>query len=243
MLITDREYPYVYETHMHTKQGSACGKEPGSVMARAYKEAGYTGIIITDHFFYGNTAPDRSLPWRDWVNEFCSGYEDAKKEGDRIGLQVFFGWEACYHGTEFLIYGLDKEWLLNHEEIRDASIEEQLKLVHDGGGMVIQAHPYREEAYIPEVRVFPELVDGLEGTNAAHYAPRHEGRGAIFDVRAHALAKEYGLPMTAGSDQHSTELNYGGMRFKRKLDSVRDYIKAVIGREDCKLIDFQEFDR
>ena len=95
-------------------------------MARAYQKAGYAGIVVTDHFFYGNTAADRSLPWKDWVEQFCKGYEHAKEEGDKIGLQVFFGWESGYHGTEFLIYGLNKEWLFEHPEIKDADVKEQL---------------------------------------------------------------------------------------------------------------------
>ena len=103
---------YLYETHMHTSEGSACAKNSGAEMARVYAVAGYTGIIITDHFFYGNTAVDRTLPWSEWVERHCLGYEHAKEEGDRLGLQVFFGWESGYRGTEFLVYGPDKQWLL-----------------------------------------------------------------------------------------------------------------------------------
>ena len=55
--------PFLYETHMHTCQGSACGRATGREQARVYRDAGYTGIIITDHFFGGNTAVDRRLPW------------------------------------------------------------------------------------------------------------------------------------------------------------------------------------
>ena len=109
---------YLYETHMHTSEASACAGSTGAQMARAYKEAGYTGIIVTDHFFYGNTSVDRSLPWEEWVRRFCLGYEHAKAEGKRIGLSVFFGWEACYEGTEFLVYGLDQAWLLAHPQIK-----------------------------------------------------------------------------------------------------------------------------
>ena len=46
---------YKYETHMHTAEASACATSTGAEMARAHKEAGYTGIFITDHFFNGNT--------------------------------------------------------------------------------------------------------------------------------------------------------------------------------------------
>ena len=56
------KYCYLYETHMHTKEGSACGRDNAADIVRAYKEAGYAGVIVTDHFFGGNTAIDRSLP-------------------------------------------------------------------------------------------------------------------------------------------------------------------------------------
>ena len=126
---------FLYETHMHTSEGSACACSTGAEMARAYAESGYTGIIVTDHFYYGNTAVDRKLPWQEWVERYCLGYEHAKAQGDKLGLQVFFGWESCYSATEFLVYGLDKEWLLSHPEIKDATVEEQFQLVHAGGGL------------------------------------------------------------------------------------------------------------
>ena len=43
--------PYIYETHMHTNQASACGRSPGKDYIQKYMDAGYSGIIITDHFF------------------------------------------------------------------------------------------------------------------------------------------------------------------------------------------------
>ena len=42
---------YLYETHLHTCQGSACGRSTGAEQARFYKEIGYAGIIVTDHTF------------------------------------------------------------------------------------------------------------------------------------------------------------------------------------------------
>lgn len=230
---------YLYETHMHTSEGSACGQSTGAEMARAYAEHGYTGIIVTDHFFYGNTAVDRSLPWSEWVNAFCLGYEHAKEEGEKYGLQVFFGWESGYSGTEFLIYGLDKEWLLAHPEIRDASVEEQFELAHAGGGIVCHAHPYREADYIPEIRLFPEFVDAVEGMNAANFRKGMKADPPCleYDKRAIAYAEKYHFPMTAGSDQHSTEMLYGGMVFARKLKDIHDFKDAVMSGEAVRLLD------
>nr|MCR4895629.1 PHP domain-containing protein [Lachnospiraceae bacterium] len=226
------DYPYVYETHLHTSEASACGKSPGKEMARACKEAGYTGIFVTDHFVYGNTRIDRSLPWTEWVEGFCSGFEAAKEEGDRIGLQVFFGWESCYKGTEFLIYGLSKEWLLAHPEVRDCTIQEQYRLVHQGGGMVVHCHPYRMEPYIPEVRLFPQWEDAAETVNATHVSVRSMSHNdPEFDAKAHAYSEENHLPRTAGSDIHVTKLLFGGMAFSHRLETPADYIKAVRSRE------------
>lgn len=229
---------YLYETHMHTCESSACAKNTGVEMARAYYEAGYAGVIVTDHFFYGNTAVERRLPWEEWVHRFCLGYEHAKEEGDRLGLQVFFGWESCYRGTEFLIYGLDKEWLLAHPEIRDATIEEQYALVHAAGGMISHAHPFREEPYIPEIRLYPEYVDAVEGINATHTSPVSLAHfNPAFNELAVAYAKEHGLPLTAGSDQHRTEMIGGGMAFARRLADINDFCAAVLAGEATELLD------
>lgn len=229
---------YLYETHMHTCEGSGCGWNSGAEMARAYAAGGYTGIIVTDHFFYGNTAPDRSLPWREWVEQFCLGYEHAKEEGDKCGLQVFFGWESGYQGTEFLVYGLDKEWLLAHPEIRDATIREQFGLVHEGGGIISHAHPFREASYISGVRLYPEYVDAVEGVNARHTGSTARCLGhPEFNDLAVAYAREHGLPLTAGSDQHDTDMVYGGMVFPRKLRDIHDFTEAVIKGEAVELLD------
>lgn len=235
-MIRKEDYPYLYETHMHTSEASKCARSSGAMMAQAAKEAGYAGIIITDHNWYGNNCIDSGLIWERWVEEFCKGYENAKTRGDEIGLDVFFGYEANYRGTEFLIYGVDKSWLITHPLIRDASIPEQYRMIHDAGGMVIQAHPYREEDYIPEIRLFPENVDGVEGINATHSCHLSQSHNdPEFDTLAIAYARQHQLPMTAGSDVHSTILFGGGVAFKRRLTSIWDYCHAILSGEDYLL--------
>ena len=236
MLEIIKDFPYVYETHMHTKESSACAKAYAKDMVDAYKAYGYTGVIITDHNWHGNTIVDRRMEWKKWIDAFCKGYENAKAEGDKIGLDVFFGYEAYYSGTEFLIYGPDKEWLINHPEIKDASIKEQYEIIHQQGGLVIHAHPYREEPYIPEVLLYPDYVDGVEGINSAHSCSRSVSHfNKEFDQRAIAYAQKNHLPMTAGSDMHSTNLLGGGIAFARKLHSIQDYVDAILSGEEYLL--------
>lgn len=235
-MIPNKDYPYLYETHMHTSQASKCAGSPGWEMAKAAKEAGYTGIIITDHSWYGNNCISSSLPWEQWVRAFCKGYEDAKSWGDENDFSVFFGYESNYDATEFLIYGVDKDWLISHPQIKNASIKEQYEMIHKEGGLVIHAHPFREAGYIPQIRLFPEYVDGVEAVNAAHssHLSMHHN-SSEFDVRAIAYAREYQLPMTAGSDIHTTRLLGGGVAFKRRLESIKDYCNAVLTGEDYLL--------
>lgn len=236
------DYPYLYETHLHTCQGSACGRKPGREMAKAARQHGYSGIFVTDHNWGGNCAVGRNADWETWVTEFCKGYEDAKAWGDENDFPVFFGYEAGFSGTEFLIYGIDKEWLLNTPGIRTATVEQQYKLVHEAGGMVIHAHPFREEDYIPMIRLFPEFVDGVEGINAAHsnFKTDREIR-KVFDDRAIEYALKNRLPMTAGSDIHTVPMLGGGVAFKTPLKDAGDYIQRILNDEDYILTNGSEW--
>lgn len=230
------DYPFLYETHLHTSEASACAVSSGREMADACKKAGYTGIIITNHNWNGNHCIDKSLPWQEWVKKFCEAYHIAKERGDEIGLDVFFGYEAGYSGTEFLIYGVDENWLISHPQIQNATVKEQYQLIHEAGGMVIHAHPFREEPYIPKIRLYPEYVDGVEGINATHSSHLSISHNdPDFDTQAVAYAKKYRLPMTAGSDVHSTNLFGGGVAFSRRLRDIHDYCHAILSGEDYVL--------
>lgn len=215
---------YRYETHLHTRQGSACASASGAEMARAHKEAGYAGIFITDHFFNGNCAVSRDLPWAQRVEEYCRGYEEAKAEGEKIGLQVFFGLEYNYHGTEFLIYNLSKQWLLEHPDIDKVHTRTALAMMREDGAFVIQAHPFRERNYIDHFQLFPRDIDGVEAINAAHLG--EEGRK--MNQRAFQYAEMFDLPVTAGSDSHHTNLLFGGgVESPVRFETPTDYLRAI----------------
>lgn len=211
---------YRYETHLHTSEASACSIIDAVGQVRAYKEAGYAGIIVTDHFFNGNTCIPRNLPWEERIELFCKGYENAKAEGDRIGLSVFFGWEAGYDGTEFLIYGLDKAWLLSHPDMLSWTVEEQYRQVHEAGGYVVHAHPFRIRPYIKEVRLYPEYVDAVEVYNVGN---KNKG----FDDQALAYARKHGLPQTSGTDAHGYKVTLAGITSETELENIQDFIETI----------------
>ena len=225
-LFTD--YPYLYETHTHSSEASACAVNTAVEMARAHKDMGYTGMILTNHNWGGNTAISRELSWSRYLDAFFAPFYDALKWGDANEFQVFPGYEAGYSGTEFLIYGIDIEWMYDHPELRDATVAEQFDIIHSGGGIVIHAHPFREAFYIKEIRLYPGYIDGVEGLNAAHSIPNGGEDSSVFNEKALKYARELGMLITGGSDSHSTDLPGGGMAFPRKLEDIHDFARTFL---------------
>ncbi len=211
---------YKYETHIHTSQGSDCSHWSGDSIVERLHELGYSGCFITDHFFNGNTAVDRSLPWDVKINLFCQGYEAAKKKGDELGFQVFFGWEFAMNGTEFLTYGLDKQFLLDNPQIMEMPLDKYADFIHEKGGFVVHAHPFREAGYISVIRLYPHHVDGVEVINC--------GNAPQFNERAKWYAKAYDIPMTGGTDAHHLwGYHSGGIALDEKLADAKDYLNRL----------------
>jgi hypothetical protein len=216
---------FLYETHLHTVFASACADSKGSEYIQLYKDMGYSGIIVTDHFYNGHTAVPRSLPWKEWVKRFCRGYEEARNEGERQGIDVFFGWEETFDNCDdYLVYGLDKEWLLDNPGARNWTRGEQYREVKAAGGCVVQAHPFRQHSYIRKVVLSAGCVDAVEVGN-----PANEEQS--YDALALRYARKTGLPATAGSDMHNVRQFWNdgifGVYIENKLQSISDYISAI----------------
>lgn len=198
-----------------------------------YKSKGYDGIFITNHFIDGNIGFDRSKPYtyEEIINFYCSDYEEAKKLEDEIGIKVFFGVEMSYGGTDFLVYGLDKEWYLSHPEIQNMKKSDELRLLCDSGALVIQAHPFREAGYIDHIRLFPRCIHGTEVVNAC--------RSSFENQMAKLYAEKYNLIEFAGSDNHvASRLDrLAGMESEVPIENELNFVEKV---KNGKLKVFQE---
>ncbi|MDR2181570.1 MAG: PHP domain-containing protein [Treponema sp.] len=225
---------FLYETHLHTSQSSACGESPGRDYIQRYIDHGFTGIMVTDHFFNSNCSADRTLPWSEWVKRYCEGYEDARNEGEKRGLDVFFGWEETFDGDDFMIYGLDRAWLLEHPEVVRWNREELFRETRRGGGCVIQAHPFRQHHYIRTVHLAPFLIDAVEAANRGNH-------DAWYDSMAAEYARILKLPLVAGSDIHlASDLDDGGpygIELEEKCSSIKDFVDLILrrGRIDLRI--------
>lgn len=220
---------YFYETHLHTKEASACSVCPGADYVQKYKDLGYAGIFVTDHFFNGNCGVPRDLPWEEMVELYCKGYENAKEAGDKIGFDVFFGIEFNFGGDEYLLYGPDKQWLKDHPDIMGWSHEKLREEVHKVGGLMVQAHPYRDRGYLQKIRVHPHHADAFEAHNS--------GNTPYSDQYCFQYAKQHDMKVTSGSDIHRvedlTKNVFGGVCFTKKIESSLDYAHRVINAKGC----------
>lgn len=219
---------YLTETHLHTSEVSGCASVSGAGQADQYKAIGYNTIIVTDHFFNGNSTVDPRLPWEDKIDLYCSGYENAKKRGEEIGLNVLFGVEYGSCGADFLIYGIDKSWLKANPDILDIHLCDFCDRVHAAGGVVVHAHPFREADYIHEMKFIPQYTDAVEAYNAGN-------RDNVWNERAVWYAKQYGFTMTAGSDCHHLGGAAFGVETEQEIRDISQYIDAIKNRTIAKL--------
>ena len=212
---------YKYETHLHTSPVSKCAKADIYETVDFYKKMNYDGIFVTNHFIDGNINLTGDLSYEEKLEFYFSDYEKGAEYGKTVGLKVFCGVELSYGGTDFLVYGLDKEWFLKNPQITDMKKSEQLTFFIENGALVVQAHPYREAQYIDHIRLFPRCVHGAEVINAS---------GSDFENNmAKMYAQSYGLIEFAGSDNHIADKQkiLAGMCSEMPIENEQDFVLRV----------------
>ena len=193
------------EIHFHTDESSPCGKVPAAEGIARYKEAGYDGVTVTDHFSratLGGQADGRA--WAQVRDRFLLGYRKAREAGERLGVRVYLGMEIRFpaNDNDYLVYGADEDFFDRHPWVYETSLEAFRSLVKAEGLCVIQAHPFRPGCT-------PARADLLDGAEIFNGHPGHDSHNElakkwIAEVRAHGGAD--GGPRrfaaTAGSDFH-----------------------------------------
>ncbi len=212
---------YKYETHLHTAPVSACARASVRKTLEFYKELGYDGVFITNHFLDGNINIDKSLSYQEKIDFYFSDYEQGLLIGQEIGIKVFLGVEITYGGTDFLIYGLNKNWFSENPQIMDMKLKEKLAYMQECGGYIVHAHPFRESKHIDHIRLFPRSVNAVEVINA--------NRNEAENKMAKLYAENYGLLEVAGSDNHiaGEQSIFAGVETKAPINCEQDYIDMI----------------
>ncbi|NLJ81023.1 MAG: PHP domain-containing protein [Firmicutes bacterium] len=196
---------YKIETHCHTFESSACGRVPAEQLVELYLEAGYAGLVITDHFSADNSerlaARDgRPTDFAGQCDNLFQGYQ-AAKDFAQGRLIILMGMELRFNANrnDYLVYGFDKPNLLKHSDLFHWGIERFSAYARKRGLLVVQAHPFRDGMTITA----PASIDMLEVHNGH---PRQASRNEI----AARWAEMHGLPGSSGSDFHRQGDQGGG---------------------------------
>ena len=215
---------YRYETHLHTSPASRCAKASVAETIAFYKSIGYAGVFITNHFLDANVGCDRTLPYEEKLDFYFNDYYEAKKLEDE-SFSVFLGVENNYLGSHCLIYGLAPAWYYAHPECITMKKHELLPMLQAEGALVIQAHPFHEDTWVPHFSLFPRVVHGVEIVNTS--------RPDFENEMARLYAEHYSLLPFAGSDNHTAgkHARLGGMEGDTRIADEADFVRRVLGGE------------
>ncbi len=183
-----------FDLHAHSSGISPCCRMNAEQVIDVAKEAGYDGIVLTNH--YQSSYMKGSSP-ADFAARYYAEYENAAKYGESVDFLVFFGVEVTMNkhgGAHMLLYGVDRDFLLNHPDLYDMTQEELFAAVHGAGGVMVQAHPMRGNK---NVLLDPLFLDGIE-INCHKVYPD----GSHIEELT-AIAGSNGLILTCGCDYHA----------------------------------------
>lgn len=215
---------YYYELHMHTSDTSRCGRSPAADMVAAYKQKGFTGVVVTDHLMNVQSHAEPETDWNRRVEKQLAGYYAALEAGEKLGLTVYCGWELTYqdNAEDYLTLGLSPQFLYDHPWLERYDIEKYRDAVHAAGGILVRAHPYRRAWYIKKPYVEREgISDAIEVFNGGN-SSQEENDMAL------AYAQKHNMPMTGGSDAHHVdETARGYIALEKKAESYAELCEAI----------------
>lgn len=213
---------YLWEMHVHTAECDRCAAVGGAEIVRLYADAGYSGLVITDHYFsiFFDWFADELIgaAHRDIINRWLRGYYAARNEGEKRGITVLCGAEVRFQDqiNDYLLYGLDEEFFYRAPLLHTLHDVEELKQTLPEDALIVQAHPFRNRMTVCD----PSPLFGIEGYNGGTEDFRNE--------MAKLFAGHYGKPLTSGSDFHNRQaLGKGGICVERSVRTAHDLTEVL----------------
>lgn len=225
---------YKTEMHCHSKEFSWCSNHAGAEKAEMYIEAGYSTVVLTNHFcpYYPEHKEHDSF-----VRKFFDAAEVMRSAaGDR--LHVLTGMELCFSGcaNDYLVYGMTEEKLLGLPNIIYLGLTEFFKWADKNDVLVIQAHPLRPGMTVKN----PRYLHGIEVFNGSlgdHHPPHcNDAAAAYADVFDRYNTSGKPLIRTSGSDHHNKgAVVNGGIETDAPICTM-DELVAVLRSGEYSLI-------
>ncbi len=214
--------------YTHTqKNTSVCSMLDAEELVRKYKNAGYSGIVITDHYSPMTFRPHELFSKEKLTARFLRGYRKAK-EYETDDFTVLFGIELRFYGTlsDYLIYGSEPEMLSELPILLSVYVRKASELFRSKGCLFIHAHPYRRHIR----HVDPSLLDGVEVYN---------GKASDkINLKAKEYAEKIGFNVvTSGGDCHKdAQVGLGGIITYEPIKSNKDLVR-ILKSGNYKLIE------
>ncbi len=145
-----------------------------------------------------------------------------------MGINILLGIELRFnnHANDFLVYGIDEEFLYNNPELYKLTPAEFTELKNGKGIMLFQAHPFRKKMKIEKNK----YLDGIEVINGN---PRHDSDNST----AYKHAVDNKLRMLSGSDFHQhPDIARGGLILNEKIKSSKEFADYILGNKSITLI-------
>lgn len=200
------------EMHIHTSEGSFCGKVSVYDVVRMHSEAGYDAMVLTNHF-NRNTVPKTGLSDKEAINYYVDIYRRAEEYGQQFGIDVWFGIETYLtcSNADFLLYGASPEILYENPHMYDLTQEELFRECQQFGCLLYQAHPCRSGCVLGN----PEYLHGAETYNGH---PRQENH----NEEALDWALVHNLRQSSGSDFHrEQDIGRGGILVPEYINDIK----------------------
>ena len=186
---------YKTELHAHTREASSCADFSAEDIAEKYIAAGYTTLVITNHYSETKMKKDFEACGINWVEHFIGVYKKMRDYA-KGKLTILLGCEIRFpeNDNDYLVFGLTEELLRKYPNMHLMNYKTFAPFARENGLLFVQAHPFRNKM----VMVNPKYLDGVEVFNG-HTG--HDSRNHL--ANAHAL--HCGLIRTSGGDFHHPE--------------------------------------
>lgn len=196
------------DLHMHEKNYSLDSFLALEEMVEIAKKRGLDAICITDHDSMG-------------LREYAAEYSE------KTGFPIFVGIEFYSLQGDILAFGID------HYPEERVSAQEFIDYVHEQGGVVVSAHPFRHNR-----RGLEDNLDTLKGVDAIEIL----NGSTLPDATMMAVryAKKYGFAITGGSDCHYPDkVGICATYFPNDIKTMDDLVNAIRNKE-CQPVFHQD---
>ena len=215
------------DLHVHSSENSGCGHLTVAETLRLYREAGYDGFVLTDHFGRHTANWLRTKGVEDFVGYTLRSRAEARALGEREHFTILTACEFRLDESinDYLVYGMPEEAIRDWDSLFAMKNGEFLPFAREQGWLVYQAHPFRIGMRI----VDPALLFGIEVRNMN---PRHDSRNDI----AEAWARRHRLHAISGSDCHRPDgVGLGGITTEGPVRSMEE-LTALLREDRYSLI-------